>query len=286
MTTGLDYSFHPHPSVAAIRGAGARFVCRYISQDWANDSSGKNLLPGECAGLLTAGLSIVVVVEEGAGWMLYGTAAGVAAARHADAVTKALGMPGIPVYFAADFDAAPLQQPAIHSCLDGAASVLGRNRVGVYGGYYVVKRALNAGKATYAWQTIAWSGGQWDTRAHIRQGHAVTIGGASCDWDTSTRPDYGQWPRPAAPPAPAQAGDDDMYQLVFRDGHASVAFRDGCTHLRLWANNACTGRANLDQHPTVSFSLNASHIDLDITGAKGGVIRLDSGDGDVAAVAW
>jgi hypothetical protein len=198
----VDYAFFPHPSIAALQGAGVRFVLRYISTSPANDTNGKNLVPGECKALLGAGLRVGVVVEEGTSMMLGGHAAGEAAARHADAVVKALNMPGIPVYFAADFDATPGQQDPINAFLDGAASVIGRNRTGVYGGYYVVKRAFDAGKARYGWQTIAWSGGQWDRRAQLRQGLSFTLGGASVDHDQANYPDYGQWPRPPAAPEP------------------------------------------------------------------------------------
>src|SRR5215470_17404724 len=102
MSTGVDYAFYPHPSVSALTTAGVRFVMRYISSETANDANGKNLLPGECKALLAADIRVGVVVEEGAQMMLGGHTAGAAAAKHADAVVKALGMPSIPVYFAAD----------------------------------------------------------------------------------------------------------------------------------------------------------------------------------------
>src|SRR5215510_9619548 len=143
---GVDYAFLPHPSPAAMKTAGVKFAARYISANPANDANGKNLLPGECEALLAAGLEVVVVVEEGASFMLGGHAAGAAAARHADAVVKALRMPGIPVYIAADFDAAPAQQAPINACLDGMADVLGRDRVGLYGGFWPLSRAFDAGK--------------------------------------------------------------------------------------------------------------------------------------------
>ena len=220
MSAGVDYAFSPHPSIAALNSAGAVFVCRYISTLPANDTNGKNLIPAECKALLTAGLKIVVVVEEGAAMMLGGTATGKAAAVHADAVVKALGMPGMPVYFAADFDATPAQQAPINACLDGAASVIGRNRTGIYGGFYPVSRALDAGKAAYAWQTPAWSGGQWDPRAQLRQGMTFTLGGASVDHDTATAADYGQWPRPAVTPPP---GTPYRHLTVKGDTIASLA---------------------------------------------------------------
>jgi hypothetical protein len=199
---GVDYAFFPHPGTTALKDAGARFAGRYISAETANDANGKNLLPAECKALLGAGVQVIVVVEEGASYMLGGHAAGAAAATHADAVVKALGMPGIPIYIAADFDATPAQQAPINDCLDGMASVIGRDRTGLYGGYWPVSRALDAGKCHYAWQTVAWSGGQWDHRAHIRQGLSFTLGGASVDHDQAIFTDFGQWPRPAAPPSP------------------------------------------------------------------------------------
>lgn len=203
MSKGIDYAFSPHPSIAALKSAGVTFVCRYISSFAPNDSNGKNLSAAEARALHAAGIALVVVVEEGASRMLAGHSAGVSDAQHADAVVKAVGLAGIPVYFACDFDAAEGQQPAINAYLDGAASIIGKQRTGVYGGYYVVKRALDGKHAAYAWQTRAWSGGQWDTRAQLRQGATVSLGGASVDADVSMTADYGQWPRPkvAAPPA-------------------------------------------------------------------------------------
>jgi Rv2525c-like, glycoside hydrolase-like domain len=214
---GIDYAFSPHPPIAALKAARVAFACRYISPDPANDTNGKNLLPAECKALLGAGIHVVVVAESYAARMKAGHAAGTADAQHASAVVNALSMHSIPVYFACDFDATPGDQAAIDAYLDGAASVIGRGRTGIYGGFYPVKRALDAGKATYAWQTIAWSGGQWDLRANLRQGLQVTIGGVSVDVDNAQRPDYGQWPRPA--PAPAPAG----FTQYTADGKTSLA---------------------------------------------------------------
>ena len=223
MAKGIDFAFYPHPGITAIKADGDVFVCRYTSARLENDANGKNLTPSEKEALLAAGLSIVIVAEEGASRMLGGYAAGAVDARHADAVVKALGMAGLPVYFACDFDSTEGQQTAINAYLDGAASVIGRARVGIYGGYWPVKRALDAGKAEYAWQTYAWSGGQWDSRAQLRQvQNGVTIGGADCDRDTSMAADFGQFPRPAAPapdPGPplmpvSIVSEDDVIELT------------------------------------------------------------------------
>jgi glycoside hydrolase-like protein len=217
---GVDYAFLPHPSPAAMKAAGVVFVGRYVSSFGPNDTNGKNLIPAEKTALLAAGLQIILFAEEASGRMLGGRSAGVADAEHFDAVTKALGLAGIAMYCAADFDASPTQQVPINNYLDGAASVIGRSRTGIYGSYYVVKRALDAAKATYACQTLAWSGppqrhdphtfwdavGQtnWDTRAQVRQHLQIRVGSVSVDLDQAFATDYGQYPRPSKPiPPPA-----------------------------------------------------------------------------------
>ena len=205
MAKGLDYSTS-HPSISAIKAEGASFVARYTSAYPPSDKDGKNLLAAEKDALLAAGISIVIVAEETADRMLGGGPAGSADAVHADAVVKALGMPGLPVYFAADWDVTEAQQAPINTYLDGAASVIGRGRVGIYSGYYPLKRAFDAGKVTYGFQTYAWSGTPtlWDGRAQLRQvQNGVTIGGADCDRDVAMAADYGQWPRPGGEPVDA-----------------------------------------------------------------------------------
>lgn len=185
---GVDYAWS-HPGGSALRTAGKQFACRYLSPD-----SSKNITKTEANDLAAHGVWAVVVWESTANRALGGKAAGVADAKTAAIQATAAGMPSSrPIYFAVDFDATEGQQTAINAYLDGAASVIGRGRVGIYGGYYPVKRALDAGKATWAWQTIAWSGGQWDPRAVIRQGAQKTIGGVSCDLNTAVAADYGQW---------------------------------------------------------------------------------------------
>jgi len=201
MAKGVDYAFNPHPSVAALKAAGVTFVGRYISPQVVNDTNGKNLTPAECKALRAAGIGLILYAEQYAARMKEGHNAGVADARHFDGVVKALGLPGAVMYCAADWDASPAEQAGINAFLDGAAAVIGHNRVGIYGGFYPVKRALDAGKAKFAVQTVAWSGGQWDSRCHVRQGLYIRIGGVECDVLTSMTHDYGQFPRPAPPAA-------------------------------------------------------------------------------------
>ncbi|QXJ20645.1 DUF1906 domain-containing protein [Actinomadura graeca] len=197
---GVDYAWG-RPGVAALKSAGAKFVCRYLS----HDTTGKNLTRDEADELSGAGLWLVVVWESTASRALDGRAAGEADARDAAAQAEALGMPeDRPIYFAVDFDATSGQQPAINAYLDGAASVIGRGRVGLYGGHGPVKRAFDAKKITYGWQTYAWSDGKWDARAQLQQySNDHDINGVSTDYDRAVKSDYGQWRVGASP-----EGDD------------------------------------------------------------------------------
>jgi peptidoglycan hydrolase-like protein with peptidoglycan-binding domain len=191
---GIDYAWsNPKPNMSTLKSLGVGFIARYLSPD-----PSKNLTVAEKNAAVAAGLAVVVVWESSANRALSGFAAGVADAQAADAQVKALGMTGDPIHFAADFDASAAQQAAINAYLDGAASVIGKARVGLYAGFYPLSRAFNAGKITYGWQTYAWSGGQWDARAQLRQvQNGVTVAGQSADWDESMAADFGQWPRHA-----------------------------------------------------------------------------------------
>lgn len=198
---GVDYAWGYKAGVPAeLKAAGVKFVCRYLS----TPGNTKNITREERFALSRAGLQIVTVFETTAGRALSSRAGGIADARSAQTQLTGLAAPvGAPVYFAVDFDATPEQQTAINAYLIGAASVLGKNRVGIYGGYYPVKRALDAGVCRYAWQTYAWSGGQWDPRAHLQQyRNGMRLAGMSVDYNRATRTNFGQWFATPTPPTP------------------------------------------------------------------------------------
>ncbi len=192
MRLGADYSWS-RPAVAALRAAGVTFCCRYLSHD-----TGKNLSRQEAEALSAAGIDLVCNWETTAGFMLSGRSQGARDATAAYEMARGCGMPdGRPVYFSLDVDPRGLgagQWDAVDGYLDGAAEVLGRRQVGIYGGYAAVKRALDAGTARWAWQAFAWSGGRWDPRAHLRQVvNGQRLGGGTVDYDRATTDDFGQW---------------------------------------------------------------------------------------------
>jgi hypothetical protein len=185
---GVDYAW-ARPSASHLKSEGYTFVARYLSYD----TTGKNLTAGEVSALKAAGIDIVANWEWGADDALDGFNRGVEHAKAADKQAAALGMPSDrPIYFSCDFDATPGQQAAIDAYMDGVASVIGRSRTGAYGGYYVIKRLFDHGKITWGWQTYAWSGGQWDSRAQVRQ-IQNGIEGGQLDKDEAVAADFGQW---------------------------------------------------------------------------------------------
>ena len=190
--TGIDYSW-ARPSPTGIKAAGYTFASRYLS----HDTTGKNLSKAEANALWAAGVDVVANWEQTSDAALSGYNQGVADAQAAESQANADGIPsGRPIYFSVDFDATPAQQTPINSYFDGVVSVIGLARTGAYGGYYVIQRLFNAGKIKWGWQTYAWSGGQWDSRAQVRQvqnGITVAGDGDCCDEDQAVAADFGQW---------------------------------------------------------------------------------------------
>lgn len=202
-TIGFDYAWG-RPGVSALKGAGAKFVMRYLS--WL--PNGKVINKSELDALRAGGIAVGLNWEFAAGDMKGGFSSGTIHGKEALRQAKALGYPkGLAIYFSADWDATPAQQTLIHSYVDGVRLAFGGYyKVGLYGGYYPVKRALDAGHVDYGWQTYAWSGGQWDQRAAIRQvKNGLTLNGVSVDRDELIHAPAGLWwpgatPEPTTPP--------------------------------------------------------------------------------------
>ncbi|HEY1816565.1 MAG TPA: glycoside hydrolase domain-containing protein [Kofleriaceae bacterium] len=229
--SGLDYAWSRPSSPQALADAGYTFVARYLSYD----TTGKNLSASEAQGLIAAGVDIVANWEWAADDALDGYDTGVSDAQQAQALATGCGMPSDrPIYFSVDFDASPDQQAAINDYFDGVASVLGVARTGAYGGYYVIQRLFDAGKIQWGWQTYAWSGGQWDSRAQLRQiQNGVTVAGADGDIDQSEAADFGQWGATAPTTTGAEASqafvspDEQHYFFIDSTGTLQHSWWDG-----------------------------------------------------------
>jgi hypothetical protein len=191
---------------AALKAAGKHFACRYLS----TPGNPKNLKATEATSLHAAGVMVVSVFETTANRALDGRVAGVSDATTAASQARELGAPtDVPIYFAVDFDMSASEWPAVRGYFDGAASVLGRSRVGGYGGKNLTaalrKRRIGLGlrrTCAYVWQTYAWSGTptEWVGGCQLQQyENGVTVAGVACDLDRALVADYGQWARPPAP---------------------------------------------------------------------------------------
>ena len=189
MDKGCDYS-SARPGGAALKAAGFAFAVRYLAEDR------RGLTTAEAADLHANGIAIPLVYESRATRALGGWQAGVDDGAYALSLARRLGVPDDrPIYFAVDFDASEAQQAPINDYLRGCASVMGAERVGVYGGFWVVKRCAENGSAHWFWQTYAWSGGRQYPGNHIYQYKNGEWGG-SIDLDEAYGDDYGQWPKP------------------------------------------------------------------------------------------
>lgn len=219
-------------NAAQLSAAGVKFVARYLSQDPA-----KNLTHAELQGLRAAGINIVTVWETQANRALQAFPAGAADAKAAQAQLSALGAPrNAPVFFAVDFDATPGDQTLINAYFRGAASVLGLKRVGVYGGYWPLKRLFDAGLVKFGWQTYAWSGGNWDKRAQLRQyKNSQTLAGLSVDFDMAMVANYGQWFPPTLPvPKPLPVSHRSNYLIEITNLQGDVLQRATARYPALW----------------------------------------------------
>lgn len=237
-TEGIDYSW-ARPGGRNIKNAGKQFVVRYL---WPDGEGGKGLDAGELADLVNNGLEIALVYQAGANTVLGGYGVGVSQAKTAQSEINRLGLPkNSPVYFAADFDANAGHQPAIDDFLNGAASVIGRERVGIYGSANVMQRTMASKTATFFWQTYAWSGGRVQQGIHLYQYlNGQNLNGA-VDYNRTSLDNYGQVSKAGsivtkpAPSAPAQASG--TYTVVGGDTLSGIAARFGTTVAALAAIN-------------------------------------------------
>jgi hypothetical protein len=190
----LDYS-NGRPAGAAVKAAGFDAVVRYTGFDPA--LRGKCVTRAEYESHLAAGVAVAFVYEDDVGTSLQGRGRGQADAHAVLQWADAIGAPVPACYFAVDFDAQPGQYAAIDDYFRGAADILGTPRVGGYGSYAVVGHLFDAGLVTYGWQTVAWSHGLREPRAHLfqRLGTAV-VDGVQCDVNDVLADDFGQYPNP------------------------------------------------------------------------------------------
>lgn len=237
MAEGVDYSW-ARPGGSALKSAGKQFAVRYLYPD---GQGGKGLDASELQDLQAHGIEVPVVYESYAARAKEGRSAGHVDAETAQSALEAVGLPkNMPIYFAVDYDAPESDQNAIDEYLRGCAEVIGADRVGVYAGYWIVKRCSENKTAKWLWQTYAWSGNNWFPGNHIEQyNNGQNING-SVDLDRSKKDNYGQpsqfggvAPAPTPEPAPAPQPQGGTYTVVSGDTLSGIAGKFGTTYQTL-----------------------------------------------------
>ena len=205
--TALDYAY-TRPGSAALNAAGVTSVGRYLATD------GRGIAPAEFNDYIGHGISVWFIKENAARGMLNGYGQGVADAQWAENQMNALGVSGAPIYFTVDFDAVSSQFAALDAYLNGAASVIGAPRIGVYAGlHYLNHLYLTTGLCSYYWKTASSSFDHGETAAmqlHLIQTlDAVPIPGT--DYNIIGRPYHGQVTSAGvADLSGTQIGENDM----------------------------------------------------------------------------
>lgn len=197
----IDYSMW-RPGQADLVGVNG--AIRYLSRDSKKAISGP-----EMAALHEWGIGTALIFEDEAERALQGAGAGMQDGAFIASQLAALGVPhGRPCYVALDFDIqdyAPNSTSA-YAKLGPAAeylhNVLAKLEatgwaMGVYGGYWAVKRAMDSGIAPWAWQAWPWCPvvagiPQQDPRIHLYQ-TSVQVHGGNADLNFAACRDWGQF---------------------------------------------------------------------------------------------
>lgn len=190
-------------SAADIKAAGGLGAIRYVSdrRPGAQWMLGKPMLLEEARELYAAGLKIVSNYQFGksstADW-LGGQAAGVTHAKRGWELHTAAGGPvAAPIYASIDDNPSYEQyKQQVAPYIRGWESVLGHQRVGIYGNSKTIEWALQDGLGAWFWQH------NWGTpkgvvhpAAHLHQFEidARQVAGVGVDLNNILKPQFGQW---------------------------------------------------------------------------------------------
>ena len=188
---------------ADIKAAGALGAIRYVSDRRPNAQwlLGKPIQLPEARDLYQAGLKIVSNYQFGkadtADW-LGGQSAGVTHAKRGWELHTAAGGPvGAPIYVSIDDNPTREQyRQQVAPYLRAWESVIGHQRVGIYGNSTTIDWALQDGLGSWFWQHV-WGTpqGYIHPEAHLHQFEidARSVAGVGVDLNDILKPQFGQW---------------------------------------------------------------------------------------------
>lgn len=200
--TLLDYSAGV-PSAQSIRAAGHVGAIRYVSdrRPDANWMVGKPVRASEVNALTAAGLQVVSCYQFGKGatadWREKYEGGRKHAARGLQLHREAGGPERRPIYASIDDNPSPWEtENLVKPYLQGWASVVGNQNLGIYGNTKVIDAMIAAGVGTWFWQHNWGSpSGYVHPRAHLHQFEIDKrkIDGVGVDVNSILAVDYGQW---------------------------------------------------------------------------------------------
>lgn len=206
---GADYSARELSvsELDSFKDYDIRFLIRYIG--WPGNPKCISHYPGAYKAHVNGGRMVLLVAEEGTADPAGGFGGGATMARRALSDANSIGYPDrLPIFFCADGWLAShgISVATAMSYLDGAASVVGRQRTGAYGFRDFIRAAKAGGHATWLWLcgSAPTDGEVAQGWPHIYQWNNGTIhpGGLEADLDWAY-PGVLDALRTASPPAHA-----------------------------------------------------------------------------------
>lgn len=149
-----------------LRENGISFVARYL----VPETLWKALTATEAADIRNAGLALMLCWELGGEDLRGGSVKGVEHGARAKQLADAMGVPaGTIIYFAVDYNAQPVDYPAIEQYMIAAQTALTAKYVaGLYGHERIVEYLAQRGSVKKFWQCVAWSN-MFSEYATVRQ---------------------------------------------------------------------------------------------------------------------
>ena len=181
-------------ALACLQSNSIAFVGRYYSR--TTQIAGKKLTQSEAQLILSAGIRLVTVYEDGpTAYSYFSATRGTADATGALQQAAAIGQPaGSAIYFTVDYNAASNEIAGnITAYFQALKQTFNETyQVGVYGSGSVCAAMKSAGLATYAWlaQSTGWSGYSTFQEWSIKQGAEQSVCGLNSDTDVALN-DFG-----------------------------------------------------------------------------------------------
>ena len=154
------------PDAQKLKDNGVGFVCRYLVPEFYD----KRVTADEAAGILGAGLGLLLCWETSASRAAEGAKAGATDGEKARKCAEALGAPeSTAIYFAVDYSPKQQEYDAIEYYFRTAGVACAPYGCGIYGPFAIVEEMVRRIPTLYVWQCVAWSSGKVSPATDVYQ---------------------------------------------------------------------------------------------------------------------